>query len=106
MSELISLKKEIEKLNTTRQKEILRILIKNKVSISENKNGSFINLTMLDNNTLNEIKNYMKYISDQEETIAELESVKHEFQSNYFVKDNKDNSKDKSSNGVSSSQAL
>ena len=47
MSELIVMKKRIESLNITRQREILRILVDNNTSISENKNGSFINLTIL-----------------------------------------------------------
>ena len=47
MSELTVMKTKIETLNITRQKEILRILLDGSVSISENKNGSFINLTNL-----------------------------------------------------------
>tara|TARA_B110000285_G_C14940225_1_gene521644 strand:+ start:606 stop:923 length:318 start_codon:yes stop_codon:yes gene_type:complete len=105
MSELIDLKKNIESLNITRQRDILRILRNNDVCISENNNGSFINLTLLNDSILTEINTYMKYISDQEETIAKLEEVKKTFQTNYFIKDNKDK-EDINYNGATSSQAL
>jgi hypothetical protein len=108
MSELIVMKKRIEGLNITRQREILRILVDNNTSISENKNGSFINLTILTDKVVADIKKYLQYITDQDETIAELESVKQEFECNYFDKDNKEKneSKSKSSNVVVSVQAM
>ena len=108
MSELIVMKKRIESLNQTRQREILRILVDNNTSISENKNGSFINLTILTDKVVADIKKYLKYITDQDETIAELESVKKEFECNYFDKDNKEKNenKSKSSNVVASVQAM
>ena len=108
MSELIVMKKRIESLNQTRQREILRILVDNNTSISENKNGSFINLTILTDKVVADIKKYLQYITDQDETIAELESVKQEFESNYFDKDNKEKNenKSKSSNVVASVQAM
>jgi signal-transduction protein with cAMP-binding, CBS, and nucleotidyltransferase domain len=105
MSELTDLKNEIESLNITRQRDILRILKQNDVCISENNNGSFINLTLLNNSTLTEIKGFMQYISDQDQTISELEAVKKTFETNYFNKDNKDK-EDNNYNGVTSSQAL
>lgn len=108
MSEFIAMKKRIEGLNITRQREILRILLDNNVSISENKNGSFINLTILTDNVIAEINKYLKYITDQDETIAEIESVKQEFECNYFDKDNKEKNenKSKSSNVIASVQAM
>tara|TARA_B110000967_G_C18805733_1_gene520923 strand:+ start:444 stop:761 length:318 start_codon:yes stop_codon:yes gene_type:complete len=105
MNELTSMKTTIELLNTTRQKEILRILVNNNVSISENKNGSFINLTVLTDKILDEIKRYLQYITDQDETIAEMETVKREFESNYFDKDNKEKNTN-NSNVVTSLQAM
>ena len=108
MSELIVMKKRIESLNLTRQREILRILVDNNTSISENKNGSFINLTILTDKVVADIKKYLQYITDQDETIAELESVKQEFECNYFDKDNKEKNenKSKSSDVVASVQAM
>lgn len=108
MSELDAMKKRIEGLNLTRQREILRILVDNNTSISENKNGSFINLTILTDKVIANIKKYLQYITDQDETIAEVESVKQGYECNYFDKDNKEKGENnsKSSNVVASVQAM
>lgn len=101
MSELTVMKTKIETLNITRQKEILRILLDGSVSISENKNGSFINLTNLTYSVISEIEEYLKYIADQDETIAEIEAVKKKFESNYFDKDNKEKNVNNSNDATS-----
>ena len=59
---LVDIKKTIESLNKTRQVEILKIFLKNNVSISENNNGTFINLSFLSEDCLNEVKEYLNYI--------------------------------------------
>ena len=101
MSELTVMKTKIETLNITRQKEILRILLDGCVSISENKNGSFINLTNLTDSVISEIEEYLQYIADQDETIAEIEAVKKKFESNYFDKDNKEKNVNNSNDATS-----
>ena len=101
MNELTSMKTTIELLNTTRQKEILRILLDGSVSISGNKNGSFINLTNLTDSVISEIEEYLQYIADQDETIAEIEAVKKNFESNYFDKDNKEKNVNNSNDATS-----
>ena len=76
---LVDIKKTIESLNKTRQVEILKIFLKNNVSISENNNGTFINLSFLSEDCLNEVKEYLNYIKDQEASLKTLENVKAEF---------------------------
>ena len=95
MLSLIDLKTKIENLNKTRQIEILKIFKKNNISYSENNNGTFVNLTFLSEECLNEIKNYLSYINDQEETLEELESVKAEFIKEHFDKSQENDNKDK-----------
>ena len=59
--ELINSK--IEKLNKKQHIELLRIIVKDeKVNISENKNGSFINMNELNNEIINKIVEYLNYI--------------------------------------------
>ncbi len=87
MSSLGDLKKTIESLNKTRQLEILKIFLKNNIDISENKNGSFVNLTYLSESCLEEVRDYISYITDQENTLETLENVKLEFIKEHF--DNK-----------------
>tara|TARA_B100001093_G_scaffold518989_1_gene605898 strand:+ start:1941 stop:2255 length:315 start_codon:yes stop_codon:yes gene_type:complete len=84
MTTLIEIKKTIECLNKTRQVEILKIFLKNNVSISENNNGTFINLSFLSEDCLNELKEYLNYIKDQEASLKTLENVKDEFIKEYF----------------------
>lgn len=84
MSTLVEIKKNIESLNKTRQVEILKIFLKNNVSISENNNGTFVNLSFLPEECLNEIKEYLNYIKDQEASLKTLEKVKAEFIKEHF----------------------
>jgi len=96
MSSLQQLKKTIESLNKTRQIEILKIFLKNNISVSENKNGSFVNLSYLSPDCLKEVNNYLSYINDQDETLEELENVKQEFIKEHFEnKSNENNNKDR-----------
>ena len=81
---LVDIKKTIESLNKTRQVEILKIFLKNNVSISENNNGTFINLSFLSEDCLNEVKEYLNYIKDQEASLKTLENVKAEFIKEHF----------------------
>jgi len=92
MSSLGDLKKTIESLNKTRQMEILKIFLKNNIDISENKNGSFVNLTYLSESCLEEVKGYISYITDQENTLETLENVKLEFIKEHFDNKNVENS--------------
>ena len=95
MSSLQYLKKTIELLNKTRQIDIIRIFLNNNVTISENKNGSFINLTHINDKCLKELDEYLSYIADQENTLETQENVKQEFIKEHFEtklieNDNKD----------------
>jgi len=105
MSSLQYLKKTIELLNKTRQIEIIKIFLNNNVNISENKNGSFINLTHINDACLKELDEYLSYITDQENTLETQENVKQEFIKEHFVSksienDNKDISICSTSNNV------
>ena len=84
MSTLVEIKKTIESLNKTRQVEILKIFLKNNVSISENNNGTFVNLSFLPEECLTELKEYLNYIKDQEASLKTLENVKAEFIKEHF----------------------
>ena len=79
-----SIKKKIESLNKIRQIEIMKILIQNNISISENNNGSFVNLSYVPQECIDEITEYLEYINDQEETLEEIETVKAEFIKEHF----------------------
>ncbi len=102
--DLLELKQFIESLSKKRQIEVLRILTNNSVDVSENKNGSFINLTVLPENVVNELKNFVKYIKEQDISFEEIEDVKKDFKSSFFSSSKIDNlintNKDKPTNNI------
>jgi hypothetical protein len=58
--------------------EILRIIktINPSCQVSENKNGSFINMNELNEETLAKIGSYVEYNQNQEQALDEHESIK------------------------------
>lgn len=91
MNELILLKEKIEKLNKFHQIEITRILNNHdNVTLNENKNGIFINLSVIDQNIIEEIKEYLEYVNILQSDFNSIEKQKN-LLSNKFFKYNKDN---------------
>jgi hypothetical protein len=88
--ELENIKIYIEGLNKYHHIEILKILKKNtNIKINENKNGIFINLSLLSNETLDEIVKYINYIKDQEKTLNVLEKEKENYKQSFFTENDK-----------------
>lgn len=80
-----ALKKNIEKCNKQQHIDIYKILRKNNVSISENKNGSFVNLSNITNiDVINQLSEYIQHLSNQESELKEKEDEKHKYQSSFF----------------------
>jgi hypothetical protein len=82
--EVFELKQFIEKLNKQRQIDVLKILVDNNINVSENKNGSFINLSLVPENIIIKLKEYIQYIKDQDVSLEKLEDVKKDFKSSFF----------------------
>jgi hypothetical protein len=72
------------------QIEILRIFKESDILLNENNNGTFINLTELDNSIIDKLDKYISYVNEQETQLNEIENEKDRIQ-NTFFKDNKDN---------------
>ena len=75
---LENLKKSIESLNEIHHKKILQIIIDNNITISENSNGCFVNLTDIDDEIIDKIQDYLKFISEQTNDLNEIEEKKKE----------------------------
>ena len=88
---LENIKTYIENLSKFHQIEILKILSKNLCKINENKSGVYVNLSFLSNETLKEIKEYIHYIKEQEESFNTMEYQKEEFKNAFFIDKDKDN---------------
>jgi uncharacterized protein (UPF0305 family) len=89
---LESIKNKIETMNKYHQIEILKILSKNLCKINENKSGVYVNLSFLPAQTINDLKQYIEYTEDQEESLITMEYQKEEFKNAFFIeKEDKDN---------------
>ena len=94
VSELNYVRESIENMNKFHQVEILRLLYNRKtVMLNENKYGVHVNLSELDKEMIDDLKIYIDYVNNQENTLNEYEKQKETFKNIYFSKDNKDNTK-------------
>lgn len=89
---LMSLKDGIENMPIVHQIEILRILHNKHTQINENKNGVFVNISKLNDTTLRQLEEYMKYVIQQEKQLNEIEQQKEILTKEFFEnKTHKDN---------------
>ena len=92
--ELNNLKEKIEKMTKNQQIEVLRILkSQSKAHVNENNNGSFINLSELDEIVVENLKKYVSYIDEQQKHLLVIENEKDRLQTIFF-KGDKDNEKE------------
>ena len=59
--------------------------------INENNNGTFVNLSSLNDDIVKSLEIYLSYVTKQETQLDALETQKEEFKVKYFQKENKDN---------------
>lgn len=85
MEHLLQLRNSIELLSKESQIEIFKIFKENNIEFSENKNGVFINLSLVNKNVIDKLKNHMIYINKQEKIINDFESKKHNVEEEYFM---------------------
>lgn len=85
------IKKKIESMSVFHQKEVLKLFYDNKCScLSENKNGTFINMSKLSKNVIEKLEKYIEYYEDQQKELYNQEKKCTLLEQNFF-KDNKDN---------------
>lgn len=82
--DLKHLKDRVEALNQHHQIQILKIMTQYNVSLTENKNGSFINLTNVDDAVISKITDYLSYVDEQETQLNEVENQKTELTKQFF----------------------
>jgi hypothetical protein len=90
---LETMKQHIEKMDKTHHIEILKILKQNtSITLNENKSGVYVNLSLLPQTTMEQLKKYVQYTNTQEDTINTLEIQKNNFRNTFFSeKEDKDN---------------
>ena len=79
----------IEKMETIHQIHIFKILKENQIEFTENSNGVFINMTLLDELTLKQINTFIKYVNLQQKQLETVEDIKAQYQKEFY-KDNKE----------------
>ena len=77
-AKLVVLKEQIENLDAFHHNKILKVLVKNNIKYSENRNGIFVNMNSFDINTINEIEKSLLYIKNQEKNLQDIETIKEE----------------------------
>ena len=88
--ELKDIKNKIESMSFFHQKEILKLIYDNKCScLSENNNGTFVNMSKLPKSIIEKIENYITYVDTQEKELCNQQNKCKQLEKNYF-KDNKD----------------
>ena len=87
---LVVLKEQIENLDAFHHNKILKILIKHDITYSENRNGIFVNMNSFDEATVDDINKILLYITKQEKSLQDIETIKKEINKDYFENDNKD----------------
>ena len=87
VNELNNIRKIIEQMSKFNQIEILRIFCKYPhVTVNENKYGIHINLSEINDEIIDEIKNYIKYVNAQEMQLINAEKEQENFKNIYFIK--------------------
>ena len=84
MVNLKHLKEEIETLSLQQQMFIGRMFYDENISMFENKNGVFINLTEVDPLLLEKIHIHLQQIREQEQSLNQLEIKKQQYKDNFF----------------------
>tara|TARA_B110000483_G_scaffold243182_1_gene331729 strand:- start:7311 stop:7586 length:276 start_codon:yes stop_codon:yes gene_type:complete len=81
---LQTMKTRIESMALYHQIEILRIFSDNNTNLSENNNGTFINLTEVNDSIIEQINKYIKYVDEQEDELNQVENEKDRIQNTFF----------------------
>ena len=84
--QLDQIKNAIEKMNKTQHIEILRIFKQNpNIKLNENRNGIYINLSYLSQESIHKLTKYIDYVDEQEQNLEKMETQKEEFKSTFFL---------------------
>jgi hypothetical protein len=92
MDNLTALRDNIENLEKHQHLHIVKIIQKNNIDFTENRNGIFLNMKDLNQETIKEILQYLRYIAIQQKQLDTDENIKKTY-ANDFFNNNKEKSK-------------
>ena len=84
VNEIKCLRDTIEQMEKVHQLQILDICNHHDVPYTENINGIFINMILLNETTLQAIDEYIKYISLQQMQLNDAETTKKQYQEKFY----------------------
>lgn len=87
VNEIKRLRDTIEQMEKVHQLQILDICNHHDVPYTENINGIFINMILLNETTLQAIDEYIKYISLQQMQLNDAEVTKKQYQEEFYNKE-------------------
>jgi hypothetical protein len=82
--DVIEMRDAIEKLPKEYHIEIGRILHSNQVSMNENQNGIFVNMSTINEQVLNKIQHFVQYVELQEKQLHVDEAEKEGLKGTFF----------------------
>jgi len=88
---LIYIRDTIQKMNKVHHIKFFEILKNNNIPYSENRNGIFFNMNLIDSKIVSQISDYINYVEKQEDNLQETEKLKNVLEKEFF-KDNKEKS--------------
>jgi len=81
----------VDKLCQTEIDEIFKILYKNNCSYTQNNNGVFVNLNWLEEDVLNNIKDYVSFCLCSQREISKYETIKNKLSDKLSTKEKQEN---------------
>jgi|TARA_R110002074_G_scaffold197790_1_gene365252 hypothetical protein len=84
MEDLTALRDNIENLEKHQHLHIVKIIQKNNIDFTENRNGIFLNMKDLNKETIKEILQYLKYIAIQQQQLDTDENIKKTYANDFF----------------------
>jgi len=81
---LETLKERIESMTESHQEEILKIFNLSSVEVSENSNGSFVNLTLVGADVIQKLETYAYYVDEQTKELETIEDEKNHLKTTFF----------------------
>jgi len=83
---LDKIRKSIEIMPKINQIEFVKILLDNNVKLTENNNGIFVNLNILDDNIINQFISQIDFINNQNNFLNIDENKKSDLENTFFKK--------------------
>ena len=87
VSELENIRKFIDKMSKNQHIEILKILKFRNVILNENNYGTFVNMSELSTEIIDQIIQYIEYTDNQEINLKKIEHEKGSLKETYFSKE-------------------